>query len=145
MAKTLYRFQVVAGVHIEGGREYKTGEIITSPHDLTATFRGKFRPLDDVQSVASAVGPSVGAPVPATPENPDQTSGNDANADKKAPPAGKDVSDEFPIAGDEDYKVFQLDDETFNVYDADDLASPVNAEPLKTKSAVTKAIKADLE
>ncbi len=36
------RFKVITGMHIEGDRAYKKGEIVVSPLPLDEMFKGKF-------------------------------------------------------------------------------------------------------
>jgi len=39
------KFRVLKGVHIQDGREYKEGEIVTSERSLSSLFAGKFAPV----------------------------------------------------------------------------------------------------
>ena len=36
------KFKVLMGTHIQGGKEYKKGDIVTSEEDLATKFVGKF-------------------------------------------------------------------------------------------------------
>jgi hypothetical protein len=134
------KFQVVSGFHVdEEGRKYGKGEVVESPHDLTATFRGKFtkveptiadfrpppgppiaytdRPLTAPQT--ALVAPQPGGPAVAS--QPAET--DEAGAPGEA--IGQDVTARFPKAVEQDYKVFKRGPKFF-VYDADEPAKAIN-------------------
>lgn len=194
------KFRLVEGTHKDGpsGREYKKGDLVDSPHDLAATFRGKFVPADPAhyhppdrlaplsdnptsapgftddpaqRTVSAEPQAAGGAPPdrlpPATPteqlgrghgsEDEDPSGAdfgpNAAQNASKAPgePEGTDVTDRFPKAKEQDYKVYKRtsfnppDEGVFFLYDADDLSKPVG-HGLKrgdVDAAVEKAVKTE--
>lgn len=138
------KFQVVSGFHVdEAGRKYSKGEVVESPHDLTATFRGKFtrveatiadflpqggppiaytdRPLTAPQT--APVAPQPGGPAVAS--QPAETDGVGAPGN-----LGEDVTARFPKAVEQDYKVFKKGPKFF-VVDGDEPAKPINPDGAK--------------
>lgn len=151
------RFQVVEGVHVgDDGRRYKKDDVVNSPHDLAATFRGKFRRMDTVQSVAEEVGRQVGgpgpsgptfvpptgsAPVPEVPEEEDDAETAPGTAEgpvEPGKPKGTNQTAKFPTAKEQDYSVYKSGG-LFYVYDNDDLNKPIN-ETGVAKGGVEKVI-----
>lgn len=191
------RFRVTEGTHVEeDGRKYTKGQTVDSPHDLAATFRGKFTPVDvqhyhpdprlapispnpmaapgfiddpNQRNVSAEPQSQGGAPPnrlpPATPTeglgrgtgDGEAPSGADAapnaaaNAGNTATlPEGEDVTDRFPKAKEQDYRVYKRvnyapDPGPFYLYDADDLSKPVGAglKRADVEPAVEKAIKSE--
>jgi hypothetical protein len=118
------RFEVIGGSHEQYGREYKKGDIVESSEDLTKVFRNKFRRVDD-ESRMSRGTQTEGPLVMDVPPPPPPT--------KVAPPKveGKDVTSRFEKAVEQDLRVFRVGkgkDAEFFVYDADNLAKPINEE-----------------
>lgn len=205
------KFRVTEGTHQdENGRVYRKGEEVESPHDLAATFRGKFVPVDpgaykgpdrlapisasprsapgflddpaqrqkSAEPVAAGGAPPGELPPPTPTEqlgegrgsaaNPsgadagppysqesndepaDEPAGSDASG-KPGEPEGTDVTDRFPKAKEQDYRVYKRtrfaapDSGPFFVYDADDLARPVGHGLKRTEvdGVVEKAIKSE--
>lgn len=44
------KYQIISGVHIEGGREYKAGQTVVSPRPLDKLFQGKFKDLGPTEA-----------------------------------------------------------------------------------------------
>lgn len=138
------KFQLIGGDHVdEAGNSYTKNAIIESPHDLTRTFRLKFRRVSDVTPVTKK-GPKVVNMVPnlAPPEAigevaepADVGTINTPALPPVAPPAsetglGMEVTDQFPTAKEQDYKVYKRTGKYF-VYDADDLTKAFNPDGSK--------------
>jgi hypothetical protein len=160
-------FQVLAGLHAQDGRIYKKGDFVECDTDLAKTFRNKFMQVSRPEVPKASAQPAkpevvvFRQPVPVelpTRPKPTQnlapavaattpvTAATPAPATVPAPadnPIGLDVTKRFPIAVDQDYKVFKSKGLLY-VYDADDLSKPINAEGLVHKEDVTKAIEAHL-
>lgn len=154
------KFQVVAGFHVdEDGRKYGKDDVVESPHDLTATFRGKFRKLDltpmtdfrppQAPPIAysdrpltaaqtAPVAPRQGSPGMAS--QPDETDGAGAPHDEAL---GEDVTKRFPKAAEQDYKVFKKGPKFF-VYDADEPGKAINPDGAK-RDEVDTIIEKDLK
>lgn len=141
----------------EDGRTYKKGDIVDSPHNLAASFRGRFRrveataadfrplpgppiaytdrPLTAPQMAIQA--PQPGGPVVAT--QPAET--DEAGAPGEA--IGQDVTARFPKAVEQDYKVYKRGPKFF-VYDADEPAKAINPDGAK-RDEVDAIIDKDLK
>lgn len=143
---------------------------MVTPNPLDQMFPCKFRRLESAAEVAAVVGRLVGGPGPAianpvtTPANLHQPHGaglpaqegvvtgvvaqNPApSAPVAAPtpttPEGKDMTSKFPVAEEQDFKVYRNGGLYF-VYDADDLSAPVNEKGV-AKAKVAEVIKTALE
>lgn len=151
------KFQVVSGFHVdEEGKKYGKGEIVESPHDLSATFRGKFvkydAPIADFRPVpgppimytdrplsaleTAPVAPQPGGPAVASQPNETDGAGIPGNL-------GEDVTARFPKAVEQDYKVFKKGPKFF-VYDADEPGKPLNPDGAKRDEVdgiIEKALK----
>jgi hypothetical protein len=141
-AVAMAKFQLIGGDHVdEAGNSYAKGAIIESPHDLTRTFRLKFRRVSDVTPV-SKKGPKVVnmvsnlAPPEAVAEvveaEKEEPGENPPMAPTPSIPAslGIDVTDQFSTAKEQDYKVYKRTGKYF-VYDADDLTKAFNPDGSK--------------
>lgn len=157
------RFQIISGFHVdEDGKKYgkgtEAGEIVESPHDLTATFRGKFRKLeaDPGADFRPLPGPPIAytdrplyppqtAPVAPQPGGPAMAS-QPAETDEAGAPGeamGEDVTKRFPKAVEQDYKVFKKGSKFF-VYDADEPGKVINPDGAK-RDEVDAIIDKDLK
>jgi hypothetical protein len=143
------RYKVRFGTHREHGVIYKSGEIFESYSDLTKMFPGRFEVIDGKALVApepmtkALVRPVKGRNQAAV----DLDVTADAELDDNNPPPlapakpeGKDVTKHFPKAVEEDFRVYKLQDGSYNVFDADDLSRPVNDEKL-TKPEINTCIR----
>lgn len=136
------KFRIVAGVHVQNNVIHQKGTVIESVNDLCAAYRGKFERVPDDTPLTVGAAPA-GAPTqlhpipapdnPAFPSNPPAApaapaTAPAADADDDGPetgPMGVDVTAKFPVAGENDYRVFKHEKKYF-VYDADNMAKPVN-------------------
>lgn len=154
MAK-LQKFEVLAGVHCQDKKIYSTGDVVGSPDDLTQAFRGKFRRVDPNTPVSEGkphIGQAPGTrPVPLTAQETKNAGqkGEDLDLDPipapkgrktadtgekdNSPPDGKDVTERFEKALEQDYKVFKVKGGNHFVYDADNLSAPINPEGAKAE------------
>jgi hypothetical protein len=151
------KFQVVSGFHVdEEGRKYGKGEEVESPHDLTATFRGKFtkveptiadfRPLQ-AGAMATSDRPLTApqtAPVAPQPGGPAIAS-QPAETDGAGSPGnfGEDVTARFPKAIEQDFKVFKRGSK-FYVADSDTPTKALNPDGAKrdeVDAIIDKALK----
>lgn len=62
------RYKLIGGAHVEEGKVFKTGAVVTSDFDLDRMFPGKFQALSDSVLVTSAPAPDdedeEGEPLP---------------------------------------------------------------------------------
>ncbi len=108
-------FRLKGGNHVEDDVTYKSGDIIDSPRDLVAMFRGKFERAFDKELEAKSTKGTKDKTVPSKPAIP-PVSEADGKADKTKPEAspiikegeyGRDVTAEFPTAEELDVMVFE--------------------------------------
>lgn len=125
------KFRLLHSVHIAQGHTYQKGDIVTSNADLTQRFPLKFEKLASdpvVDAPSRAVSEQTEAPVvPSTPKGGEMS------------PFGEDVSEDFPIAGESDLRVYQKGT-SFFVVDPDNAGTALNPKALKGPE-VTKFIK----
>lgn len=117
----MFKFKLLGGNHIdEKGRQYVRGDIITTNHDLAASFGAKFLTLEKETEKEVASEPVV--------EESEQVMKH-----------GEDVTDKFPKASDNGFIVFQKG-AYFHVVDADAPEKRLNKKGL-SKTAATAFIK----
>lgn len=169
---SLRKFRVLAGTHSQHGKLYRgpnveqgrpLGEVVESPHDLTKQWVNKFQEVDaSTPATKSTLSAAVGGMPPQGEANaPSSTVGDvkgpehvkggtddddddgEAEGDDATSPQGTDVTDRFPKAKEQDYKVFKHNGLYF-VYDADDLVHPLTPGVKKTgvDEVVADALKA---
>lgn len=116
------KFRLLHSVHIAQGHTYQKGDIVTSNADLTQRFPLKFEKLES-EPVTVAPSRAVSAPseAPVVPSTPKAGSTS---------PFGEDVSEDFPIAGESDLRVYQKGT-SFFVVDPDDADTALNPKALK--------------
>ena len=131
------KFKLVAGRHVANGRTYLPGEIINSHSNLAKIFPGNFKPVADdtpekaeKQPVAAGpvetpVGQPVPSPKPTEPVSQPEKPATKAAKAEKAKDWGLNVTKSFPLAVDEDFRVFKKDWLYF-VFDADNMDKPMN-------------------
>jgi hypothetical protein len=151
------KFQVVSGFHVdEEGRKYSKGEVVESPHDLTATFRGKFTRVEaTIADFRPQGGPPIAytdrpltapqmAPVAPQPGGPAIASQPAETAETGIPGSlGEDVTARFSKAVEQDYKVFKKGPKFF-VADSDSPNKPLNPDGAKRDEVdgiIEKALK----
>lgn len=135
MAVMFFKIKPRCGSHAEGGKVYRAGDIVPSEKDLVALFPFKFEKA--VDNVPSKGQPIRGAVPPATApqaQKPEEEKPSDTLPPSSGP-LGKEVTEKFPSAKEQDFKVFAVPG-GFNVYDADDLKSPLNKEVLKARKDI---------
>ena len=143
------KYKVIHGSHGHAKKVYERGEVFESFDPLETMFPGKFEivgagapvavPAETMPNTPSrqlkprqqAV--EVAKPAVESPNQPSLSSG----------PEGQDVTKRFPRAAEESYRVYHLDDGTYNIYDDEDLSRPVNAAPV-AKAQVNAVIKTAL-
>ena len=104
------RYKVLAGYHYDdNGDEYKKDDIIESAQELDKLFRNKFECLGDVHL------PKI------QPED---------NSDEKEP---SDVTSNYPKAKEAGLVVVSKGGNWFDVFDEDDLETPLNEKSLRPK------------
>lgn len=155
-------FKLLAGAHIQDGREYKAGDVVEADHDLAASFRLKFEEVDGhgrpskgrrIDNPTPLPGMDMGLEEPNKAEK--APKGKAAKAVEIAEPEaesdakpeanakrGRDVTEEFPLAAEEDFKVYRRRG-LYTVVDIDDPSKPV-AEGI-AKTEVDKVIKKALK
>lgn len=151
VAKTgTMKFQVLEGIHVDGPHIYKKDNVIETIHDLVTMFPGKFRRVDDATKATApmrmaAMG-SIGAPADVTKDNAAGNAPTDEDEDDEKGEDGEDgtlvkgvdVTDRFPTASENDYKVFKSEGQYF-VYDGDTMKR-VNEEGVN-RTGVDQVIK----
>lgn len=163
IGRRVMKFRVKDGIHVDGNRVWKRGEITASIHDLTTAFKNKFDRVDDstpahigwlrepVDEIPNENAKSnvVAMPI-APPAKPAQiepavteTDADDDADETPTGPAGIDKTAQFPKAVEQDCRVFKHE-RLFFVYDGDDLTTPINATGVK-KPAVDGVIESHLK
>lgn len=149
------KYQVLEGSHYHDGRLHGKGDVIQTNVDLIAQFPNKFLKVGDSTPPTNSPAPLVLGPAGShgvdesklppkdlalTSEKPKPEK---KGATKSEAPKGKDVTDKFPDAAEEDFKVFKNEGQYF-VYDADDLSQPKNEQGVD-KAGVAGVVKKALE
>ena len=154
MARLQNMFKVLTAEFDFNGRKYKAGDVVHTNSDLEAAFPSLFSRIEVelVQAPSPDEAPAVkqnskAKILPQTASD-DESVHNDVPAPEKPAQAtlgegagnvkGKEVTKMFPLALDEDFRVFKHDGKYF-VYDADDM-SLVNAKG-SSKTGVAGVIK----
>lgn len=161
--RPLRKFRLLNGVgsHSQGGKVYRAGDgkrpgdVVASEHDLVAQWPGKFVEVDeDVPATKSAVNLVGGSPQgqqqEAAPPSKAAEPSKQPDAQEKggdgetggAGDLGQDVTENFPKAVEQDFRVFKREGQYF-VYDADDMSKPVG--PGAKKAGVDDVIVAALK
>lgn len=129
------KFRLLHSVHIAQGRAYQKSNVVESNSDLTQRFPLKFERLTASEVVEA---PSRAVPVPSeAPAAVPSAKGGEMS------PFGEDVSEDFPIAGESDLRVYQKGT-SFFVVDPDDADEALNPKALKGPE-VAKFIKTYLK
>jgi hypothetical protein len=98
------KFRVIAGKHIQNGKEYVAGKVVKSTHDLAKQFVGKFaevggsREQTASEAATTAKAKAVGQH-PTRPEDPRRQGQNptSTNPRRPAPDAEDDDAEEAPV------------------------------------------------
>ena len=140
------RFEVLAGSHTdERGNSYSKGQQFQSPHPLHELFVNKFRKLPDPPTTVTRLSADAEASVDVVPSlqmdettrppeelgSSKKTRGSSKKTGTTPPPpaGGSDVSAEWSAESEAGFVILQVE-KGFMVYDADDLSSPLNKDPL---------------
>ena len=151
----LFRLKPKTGNHAQKGPDgkiiiycAKDGNIIESDIDLYAKFPNKFERADEVfasfdskkkkPTVQKAVKKEVEEPALEVADEPEEVA-DEPEEEKAQEPLGKDVTKNFPRAGEEDFKVFYSKGKGYFVTESDDPFTALNKKRLK-KELVTKFI-----
>lgn len=157
------RFRILSGAHEQNGKLYHRGDVVESPYDLVALFVNKFERLPDApapapvpsptpapSAVAKAVSRSTEPLSPATQGQstppagkPAETSKNTTAEDveKDPVPEGKEVTNSFRKAREQDYRVWKRDGLYF-IYDVDNLYKPINPDGAASRADVDAVVEA---
>jgi hypothetical protein len=150
-------FKLLVGMHQEGTKTYKAGAVIESDNELDKLFVNKFQRLRmDPPSAPAAAGRMEVATTPSAPVSPTATGGIPQPGEQTPPPVaapvttpaaagpkGRDVTARFPIAVEQDYKVFK-DGGLYFVYAAEDLTKAINPDGAARKDDIAKLVTAHL-
>lgn len=140
-----YKLVGNGGHTLRSGRTLKTGDVLVTKRDMTK-FKGKFERIDLPKEEASEE--VVEDPLEVDEESDTAVASSDGKTNKTpeaTPPLGKDVTEEFPLATDNGYRVFRAGKVCF-VTNSKDTAKALNEEPLKRTEVVnfiTKLIDSD--
>jgi hypothetical protein len=149
-------YKLLAGSFAWGGKTYKRGDVIPGRGaNLKALFPSQFQTVDE--QVVEPIPPPVKKPealktekpamVPMTevPKPPKETKpeGKVVLAEPEDSKKGRDVTQRFPLAVENDFIVLRVT-EGYLVYDEDDLSKSMNEKPVK-KNEVTGVIRKALE
>jgi hypothetical protein len=128
------KFRVTGGTLVHEGKTYYKDDIVHTNAALDKAFGdGIERVVQEearpAPAAESAPPPAGAGSAPSTDAPPKAVAGPKPVSKAALKKLGVEVTDRFPRAIDEDYRVFRRGKEYW-VYDVDDLAAPVNAEPL---------------
>jgi len=129
-----FRIKKGCGAHSEPAKEgeearmYEAGDLIETEKDLCALFPGKFERVE--------VFPNKPEPTPEPEPEEQEEKEEDTPAKEERHPLGRDVTDSFPEAKEEDLKVF-ADGGAYSVVEPDEDNKPLNEKPLKKRSVST--------
>lgn len=138
-------FRLTSGTFAYKGHIYNAGDIIESATDLCRVFVNKFTKVD-FQAPAAAPAPVQEAPqndvaAPEAPEAapeameapqaPPKASPAPSSKAPAGPDKGEDVTDKFPKALEEDFKVFRTAKNEYWIYDNDAPEVRLNSKSLK--------------
>ena len=133
------KYKVLKGIHYEGGVKYKTGQTLTSYHDLVKLFPNKFHLIETASFQSPPPGDSGAG------------QGNDGGSGSPDPLEryGTDTTSKFiPEDKECELKVYQTKDkkgkDVYNVIDSDRPDAPLNKTAL-TESKVSEFLKKYLE
>ncbi len=122
-----FKLKPGCGNHSETGPDgkpvvYTQGDVIESDHDLEAMFAGKFERVQvgDVKDADPDPEEDPTLPPPPPP-----------STEPVENPLGKDRTEKFPKAAEEDFMVFYKRGKGFSVVEADEPTVPLNEDPLK--------------
>lgn len=136
------RYELLGGMHEEGGKVYNRGDVFDSKHDLAEIFPNKFKQVPGVVEAVPAPPIPVAkkkSPVKTKPEAkkdvvPEKDAGDDLAPAPEAPaPEGEDVTESFSDAEEAGMLVFKITPRRFNVIDPQDGGAVVNDSPLPLK------------
>ena len=119
------KYRVIEGSHDQYGKIYSKGDVLDVDMDLIAMFPNKFEKASKEVPITKA----PAAPTDIIPMVPQKNPPAPLQKEEKTN-RGKDVTEKFPDAVDMDFKVF-IKNRKHYVYDVDDMAKPINSEPLK--------------
>ena len=105
------KFQVLCGEYVVGDKTYQRGDVVTTDNPLDEMFVNAFKRVGEFKE-----------------DEPQQE------------PEPEDVSNNFPLAANNGLVVMQQADGKLNLFDKNDLANPLNEEPL-TKGGINKLVK----
>lgn len=131
-----YRLKEKTGRHVQGGREYKAGDIIETEMDLVKSFTGKFEVVHDEYAEDNG----IKAPVIKIPSTEGDADTGKKKAKKKTDKkADKEVTKDYPTALDIGVKVFKKsksNGDWFYIIDPDDTDEQMNDKMLREKNVV---------
>jgi hypothetical protein len=134
------KYKVLAGQHMHFDKLYKKGDVIETDLDLLSLFENKFQRVHEQPTVP------VKSETPVTPVTVEKVADGNVishtNPVEKTEPEvnrGVDVTKNFPKAVDEDFLIFREKKNCHYIYDPDDMAAPINKEPL-VRSDIEKYI-----
>ena len=128
----LKTYRVLSGTHSEPGKViYKAGQTFQSYADLDTMFPGKFETVGaGTAPTAPPVAPTTASVATKAPKPTKTPNPNPEPLAGVTKPAGREVTMHFPEAVEQQFRVFKQADGRYNVYDSENMAKPVNPEPL---------------
>lgn len=131
---------------VTDGRAVSKGVVLNSSQPALSAAEKKAgkeqKPSDAAGDEKEIIEPGAQADKLDTSGSSSDATGSSESGD--AAPKGKDVTDQFPEAVEQEFKVYK-DKSGYRVYDGDDMSKPINDESIEKKSGVKKAIKAALK
>jgi len=131
------KFLLNGGNHVEDGKNYVKGEVVTSKLDLASLFPNKFQ---KVEAVSGGDGVTIVTPVIPTPKKVGTVPQKDEKIEPEAKslqgepakeqPDGTEVTKDFPQAEGLNLKVMKVSPRRFNVVDLEDSTKPMNEAPM---------------
>lgn len=128
------KYKLIGGAHREGRTTYKSGDIISSDHDLVKAFKGKFIKVPHAEAAPAPV--VTPAPTAAKPAQPVLKVHTNPTTEPDTSNRGKDVTKDFKEAVKNHYLVFKRS-WSHTIYNPDDMANPLNKSALKKKDVDT--------